>query len=228
MLLVFGALPRPARTYPAPTQLRHVQAIELAKNSSTVEQAKMKLEFVLRLPSGPKGKEAIELLRNLPFGSVVLVYRTKPKSWEGSFKFVSVDDETAVIQLPHGRRIFRSTFVNPFVNQQRGRDQKCPEETWNTCNDEGGCMDEAKVAKTEDAGEAEDLGTVTKKVNVKPGFQEEQMFAEPRKAELEGLLRNARFSRSNYPTYQQATASLVHSSSMKSRRRKRGCRRSPE
>lgn len=100
MLLVFGALPRPARTTPAPTQLHRQRFIEEAKKTVSTEQAKRWLSFALRHPSGPKAKEVSARLRSLPPGDDVLVYRTISKRWEGHFKYVSCDGETLVVQHP--------------------------------------------------------------------------------------------------------------------------------
>lgn len=115
MLLVFGALPRPARITPAPTQLHRQRVIEEARKAASTEQARRRLAFALRHPSGPKAKEVSAQLRRLPPGAAVLVYRTVSNRWERPFQFVSCDDETVIVQLPRGRRIFRSTCVKPFV-----------------------------------------------------------------------------------------------------------------
>lgn len=124
MMLVFGAVPRPARASPAPTQIERQTAIEQAKKEVVKEQAKRRLAFALRHPSGPKGKERSERLRKLPAGSPVLIYRTKTKSWEGPFKFISIEDETAVVQLNRGRKIFRSTCVRPLVDSDLEHDHE--------------------------------------------------------------------------------------------------------
>lgn len=59
--------------------------------------------------------EAISELRKLPDRSPVYVYREKSKKWEGPFPCIQVGGETAVVQLPSGRKIFRSTVVKPVV-----------------------------------------------------------------------------------------------------------------
>lgn len=106
MLLVFGAFPRPARTTPAPCQIQRQQAVESGRGAAAHERAKRRLAFALRHPSVPIGKEASARLQDLPPGSKVLIYRTKPNRWEGPYNFVSVDGETVVLQLNHGRKIF--------------------------------------------------------------------------------------------------------------------------
>lgn len=114
ILLVFGALPRPVRTSAAPDQLKRQKVIEEASKAAVVEQAKRRIAFTLRHPSGPKGKEASEELGKLSPGAKVLVYRTSSGQWEGPFPFISLDNETVVVQLKRGRKIFRSICVRPY------------------------------------------------------------------------------------------------------------------
>lgn len=114
-LLVFGAIPRPARHTTSPDQSQRSAAIQKAVEAAETEQARRVLAFGLRHKTGGKGKEMSERLLKLPAGSPVLVYRTKPKEWTGPHKFISVRGETAVVQLDRGRRIFRSTCVKPYT-----------------------------------------------------------------------------------------------------------------
>lgn len=114
MLLVFGAFHRPARATPDPCQLQGQVTIEGLKASSH-EQSKHRVAFALRHPSDPKGMEASRIPRELPAGSDVLVNGTKPKRWEVPYNFISVDGETAVTQLPRGRRIFRSVCMKSYA-----------------------------------------------------------------------------------------------------------------
>lgn len=44
-----------------------------------------------------------------------LVYRTTTTDWKGPINFMSVDNEKAVIHTRLGRRIFRTTCVNPYL-----------------------------------------------------------------------------------------------------------------
>lgn len=39
----------------------------------------------------------------------------KRKEWEGTFKFIHIDDETAAVQMNHGRWLFRYICVTPFA-----------------------------------------------------------------------------------------------------------------
>lgn len=54
-----------------------------------------------------------QILMDLPSGSPILLYRPITKKWDGPFKFISVDKETAVVQLRRGQKIFRTSSVNP-------------------------------------------------------------------------------------------------------------------
>lgn len=82
MLLVFGAITRPARTIQAPCHLKRQEPIKEARKLAAHEQSKRRITFTLRHPSGPKGKEASFRLKKIPPGSDVLVYIMKPKRWE--------------------------------------------------------------------------------------------------------------------------------------------------
>ena len=110
-LIVYGTLPRPLRRTPAETQIRRAEALDSAIKEVQKEQAKRKIAFALRHSGGPKAKEQEQELQRLPAGSPVLVYREKSKKWEGPFPFVTVDGSTVVVQMPTGRKIFRSSVV---------------------------------------------------------------------------------------------------------------------
>lgn len=114
-LLVFGAIPRPARKTPAPQQLERAKAIDEAMNAVGKEQAKQRVAFGLRHFGTPVGREKSYQLQKLPAGFPVYVYRTFCKQWEGPFPIIQTDGETAVIQLPSGRKFFRTNVVKPRV-----------------------------------------------------------------------------------------------------------------
>lgn len=101
-LLVFGALPRPARRIPSVSQLARAEMIDKAMDTVSKEQSKRRIQFGLRHQKGPKGKEDKHNLSNLPAGSKVLVYRTTSKTWEGPHLFVSEQNDTAVVQTAAG------------------------------------------------------------------------------------------------------------------------------
>lgn len=108
-LCVFGAIPKPARNCPAPQQIERARAIDDAIREVEREQTKRKVTFGLRY-RGPYGKERSDL-DNLHFGAPVRVYRPKTDIWEGPFKFIWKDNETVCVQLPNGRKLFRSHVV---------------------------------------------------------------------------------------------------------------------
>lgn len=97
MLLTFEALPRPARTTPAPNQLLRQRAIDEARTAAATEQAKSRLASALNHQSSPRAKDVSKRLHDLPRSPKVLVYRTASKPWEGPFRYVSAEGETGVV-----------------------------------------------------------------------------------------------------------------------------------
>lgn len=223
MLLVFGALPRPARISPSPGQLERQLCIEAAKKAVLTEQARRRITFALKHPSSPKAKEHSKLLMDLPAGSPILVYRTTSKKWEGPFKFISIEGETAVIQLHRGRKIFRSTCIKPYappMPQHSARpchkpNEICPDVEEPDKEDED--IDDAhftthkRTAQSPSTTEDLDLGTTPRKIKVKKGSPEERAFATSRTAELNGLLGDGTFK-------------PIHISKLKGNPRIFGCR----
>lgn len=108
ILLVFGAIPRPARASSTQTQLERAKCIEHAMAEVEQDQARRRIEFIMTHMDTPKGKKNYASLDELPEGSKVMVYRTKSKSWEGPQTFLSKEGETVVIQTKMVRKIFRS------------------------------------------------------------------------------------------------------------------------
>lgn len=123
-LLVFGAIPRPARTEPAQCQLERAKALDAGMDHVRKEQASRRIAFGLK-SKGSFGVDNSEEHRKLPAGAPVLVYRQKSKDWEGPFNFIEIQGETVTVQLPSGRKIVRSHVVKPvqksqLENQQTG------------------------------------------------------------------------------------------------------------
>ena len=112
-LLVYGTIPRPARRTPAATQIQRADAIRKGMEEVRKVIAKRKISFALKHPCSKEAQEQERRLRLLPAGSPVRVFRTKSKKWEGPFPFISIDDGVAVIQMPRGRKLFRSSAVKP-------------------------------------------------------------------------------------------------------------------
>ena len=112
-LLVFGTLPRPARIHPAATQLERAKAKGEATKEFHKEISKRKIAFAKKHTHSPKGKASNAEIHKLPAGAPVRVWRESLNSWEGPFPFISIDGETVIVQLPHGRKLFRSTVIKP-------------------------------------------------------------------------------------------------------------------
>jgi hypothetical protein len=115
-LLVFGSIPRPARTTRACTQLSRDSALEKGMREVERIHAENKVAFGLRY-RGPYGREREDLTR-LNMGDEALVYRDASGQCEGLFRFIAIDGDTVTVQLPHGRRIFRSTVVKPVTENR--------------------------------------------------------------------------------------------------------------
>ena len=112
-LLVLGSIPRLPLHVPAETQIQRAIAIDAATDAAMKELAKRKISFGIRNTGSPKMKEQEEELTRLPAGAPVLIYRDTSKVCKGPFLFISIDGIAIVIQLPHGRQIFKSTAVKP-------------------------------------------------------------------------------------------------------------------
>lgn len=110
-LCVFGSLPRPARCVPAQTQLARAKEMDEAMDLISKEQAKRKISFGIKY-RGPYGKQRTDINESR-YGSSILIFRHKSGKWERTFKFVSKDNETICVQLPHERRKFSSHVVKP-------------------------------------------------------------------------------------------------------------------
>lgn len=169
ILLVFGVIPRPARMNPSITQIERSKAIDNAMIEVEKEQVRQRIAFGIKTRGNPKGMESSEKLRQLPAGARVLVYRTKSKSWEGPFTFISIEGETVVVQLKFGRSIFRSSCVKPYVIP--------------LLNDEPDKLNEE--GNKHEALTSEETNK-RKKIDVKD-------FEKSRRQELDGLIKNGTF-----------------------------------
>lgn len=83
ILLVYGALPRPARVTPSPSQVERQRVVEESRVEVQSEQAKRRVAFAIRHPCNNKNVENSNHLRKLPSGSPVMICRTTSDSWEG-------------------------------------------------------------------------------------------------------------------------------------------------
>ena len=192
-LLVYGAIPRPAKLTPAETQLARAKALDSAMDSVRKEQAKRRVAFALKHYKGPKGKEDSNKLLTLPAFSPVYVYRTSTTRWEGPYPFIQIDGETCVVQLPSGRKIFRSTAVRRSVpvaekENSRGseaRDKEVLAET-RTQPDKNGSEDDIELDRNV-------LNAMFGDSDLKVADNDEHDFCQSRQTELEGLKRRETF-----------------------------------
>lgn len=116
LLLVSGAIPRPARTVSAPSRLERAEIVEIALDEVVKDPFEAKVAFDLRHVKGPKCIGHFLRLPRLLAESSVLVFRTKSKRWEWPFKIVHVEEETVVVQMDHRKRMCRSSGTRPFIN----------------------------------------------------------------------------------------------------------------
>lgn len=131
ILLVFGAITRHAQTKTPPSQQVQAKPIYDGMKAAQTEQAKRRLAFSTCQPSGTKAVESSEKLRKLLAGSSVLVYRVYEKKWKGLFKLLSVEGETAVVQIDRGRWLLHSHCVIPWIasHLDDDKDTKCTQKT---------------------------------------------------------------------------------------------------
>lgn len=86
------------------------------------KQEKRRIAFVIRHTEGLKAVEELAELRRLPFGSLVLIYRTKTRKWEGPHVLVSIDAEASIVQkqVEGGIYIYQILYahvLNPSLPQ---------------------------------------------------------------------------------------------------------------
>lgn len=114
-LLVFGAVPSPARRTPVRSQLEGALLMDTVMEDVEKEYDRRKIAFRSMHNRRPKGLKRLEVFPKIPSGSEVIVYRQSNKSWEGPFKFTHVYGETLPLQINHGQRMFRSSSVKAAV-----------------------------------------------------------------------------------------------------------------
>lgn len=194
-LLVFGALPRPIRTKPSPQQLRRAEIIEQAMTLVAKIQAQRSISYGLQQNMGPKGVDQSKELRKLPAGSLVLVYRTKSKQWEGPHMFISIDGETATVQTSRGRKIHRSNCVRPWTKSQL-------EERNGRTKEEVDDDDEDDKTQEDSKEDGEDINGLMAKVEIEEDTTERGKNArqKPNNALTPGI------QKKNAPGFQKARA----------------------
>lgn len=107
-LLVFGAFPRISNIDPpAPSIAKRAAAIRKAMLEVSKLRAKRQVTDALRTRNGP-------VTSDIPIGSDVLVWRVHENSWNGPYKILAINGETATVQMPHGPANFRSTNIKLY------------------------------------------------------------------------------------------------------------------
>lgn len=112
-LLVFGAFPRMTHLDPpAPTIAQRATAIKKAMAEITKLRMQRQVTDALRTRNGPSTDDT----HAIPLGSDVLVWRIHEKSWNGPYKLLAIEGETATIELPHGPIAFRTTNIKRYTS----------------------------------------------------------------------------------------------------------------
>lgn len=215
ILLVFGALPRPAISTPSPTQLVRQTAVEKARKETSAEQAKRRLALAFKHPSIPKARnhrahcttcqqdpKSFCIERNRNGGrdrSITSPRMEKPLS--SNYPEDAVYSEAQVLSRSSHRSLPPIAARNAMTKKTR------------TCRSTEPCTS-AITSDTVEPNPAEktaryqhgkkvrlmykdgdDLGNEPRKVKFNKGSKEERMFARPRREELEGLMKNGTFKR---------------------------------
>lgn len=106
-LLVFGAFPRIiAGDAPTVDIMTRAKTIKKAMTEVTKIRAKRQIQDAINTRNGPSVD-----ISAIPLGSNVLVWRPHKNKWEGPYKLVAVQNESATVQLPLGPSVFRSTCI---------------------------------------------------------------------------------------------------------------------
>lgn len=63
-------------------------------------------------------------MNDLPWRAPVLVYRTNSKRLEVPFRFITMENETIILKISRGRRIFRIICFRPWKKWMLGKDKK--------------------------------------------------------------------------------------------------------
>lgn len=114
-LLVYGAFPRIGVSNEKPTQsvYERAPAVRKATEEMTKLFSRRQVKDDLRSRNGPDTYQ----VRELPIGSLDLVYRTEKDKWEGKFSLLDLKGETCTILFPNGPTQFRSNIVKKYVNE---------------------------------------------------------------------------------------------------------------
>ena len=123
-LLVFGAFPRMTHIDPpAPSIAQRATAIKKAMSKVTKLRMQRQVTDALRTRNGPSTDD----IHTISLGSDILVWRVHEKSWNGPYKLLAIEGETATIELPHGPTVFRTTNIKRYTKDST-TDQVQPEQ----------------------------------------------------------------------------------------------------
>ena len=117
ILLVFGA-------YPCMTEIdTHLSIItqwSVAMRKAMEELRKSNAFHQVNVALNTWNRPSTSLIHNLPLNSPVLVFREgntgQSGSWQGLYKLLSLESESAVIKLSNGPTKFRSTLIKPYYD----------------------------------------------------------------------------------------------------------------
>jgi hypothetical protein len=111
-LLVFGAFSRMTHIHPsAPSIAQRATAIKKAMAEVTKLRTQRQVTDALRTRNGPSTDD----IHTIPLGSDILVWRVHKKSWNGPYKLLAIEGETATIELPHGPTAFCTTNIKRYT-----------------------------------------------------------------------------------------------------------------
>lgn len=120
-LLVFGAYPRMTELdAPSPTITQRATAMKKAMEEVKKLTALRQINDALNMRNGPSTVS----VHDLPLNSEVLVFREgnagRAGGWKGPYKFIGLEGEQAIIELPNGPTRFRTTSVKAYNSPADG------------------------------------------------------------------------------------------------------------
>ena len=113
ILLVFGVFLRMIYLDPPVLSITQ-QATVIRKAIAEVTKLQMQRQVTdtLRTRNGPSTGD----IRTIPLGSDILVWRVHEKSWNGLYKLLAIEGETATIKLLHRPIVFRTTNIKRYTS----------------------------------------------------------------------------------------------------------------
>ena len=113
-LLVFGSYPRLSESDPpSPTITQRAAAIKKATQELLKLQANRQVTDALRQRNSPQ----VDNIHDLEAGSEVLVWRIHKKAWTGPYKLLTIEGETATVEINRRPTQFRTTVIKPYLRE---------------------------------------------------------------------------------------------------------------